>query len=607
MKLLAWGIILLCLPAVFAEEGSISKADWPSFAPAQEGTIKLLALAETSDGKTAGLAADLDLQVIGGHNRVFLETFPMTKITTQASFRFAQQVACRELDVDCSGRDFLFTIRALPGIVGGPSAGSAAAVLTAALIADLDLRNDTAITGTINSGGVIGPVGGLKDKISAASDAGIRRVLIPMGTREFTDNATNITTDLVAFGKERGLDVIEVSTLFEALHEYSGKVFPNVSAELVIEPRYVDTMRDVALDLCNRSGEVRLLLERKHTGENTTELEGNAVEMRKRADEAFADGQFYSSASYCFRSSVQYKRALALQRPWTERQIAKALLELRARELNYSREVDARPINTITDVQTYMAVKERLFDVEESFLEIAKNLNDTKASAEQLAYAEERLFSAVTWARFFNGDGRKFVVDSASLRESCTAKISEAEERINYVRSILPNSLAESRRELDTAYSDLSRGNYTLCLYKASKNKAEADVILSVAGVEESRVDELIDLKLRISRDAIVKSQLKGIFPIIGYSYYEYAGSLRDLDKYSTLLFSEYALEFSNLDIYFSRRGGNGGFWGILKPHIGWLGIGIVIGLFFALVLEAWHRSLDRHPKKRSRGRKFYK
>lgn len=588
MKWLVWGIVLLLVPAAFA----------------QEGTITLLALTERADGTTTGAVADLDLRIEPGSQRVYLETFPLTKITTQISMRFAQQVACKELDIDCSDRDFFFTIKALPGIVGGPSAGSAAAVLTASLIADLSLRNDTAITGTINSGGVIGPVGGIKEKIDAAANAGLKRVLIPHGTREFKENATNRTIDLVEYGRELGLEVIEVSTLLEALREYTGRDFHRVAGELVIEPRYQETMRQVALDLCNRTGEIRALLEerRRSNLSNTTELEQNAMNMSLRAQDAFGAGQYYASASYCFRSNVNYKRALALQRSWTPNQLAKALLEIRGMAVNVSREVDQRPISTITDLQTYMAVKERLFEVEDSFLDIVRELNDTKTNAERLAYAEERLFSAVTWARFFNGNDKKFIIDQESLRDSCMSKISEAEERINYVRSFLPESLGDARRELDKAYQDLSSGNYTLCLYKASKTKAEADVILNLIGVEEKDLNELIGLKLGIVRDQVIASQQKGIFPIIGYSYYEYASSLQDLDRYSALLFAEYALEFSNLDIYFPKlRPKKAGLWPIIQPHILWIGVGIFIGIFIAIVLQTATRAKDERKRGRLR------
>lgn len=585
MKWLVWGIVLLIIPAVFA----------------QEGTIRLLALSELSNGSNTGMVADLDLKIVQGNNKVFLETFPLTKITTQVSLRLAQQVACKELDIDCSDKDFFFTIRAMPGIVGGPSAGSAAAVLSASLLGNLKLRNDTAITGTINSGGIIGPVGGVKEKMEAAASAGMKRVLIPRGTKEIGDNTTNSTTDLVAYGKQLGLEVIEVSTLGEALHEYTGKDFTHITGELVLESNYLDTMKQVAQDLCERTNSIKLLLDNKRSNiSNTTNLEDNAANMSGRAQDAFAVGQYYASASFCFRANVNYKRALALQRNWAEKQLAKALLELRALTVNFSQEVDAKQINTITDLQTYMAVKERLFEVEDAFVEIVQDLNDTKTNAERLAYAEERLFSAATWARFFDGKSEQLKIDTKSLRDSCTAKISEAEERINYVQSFLPTALRDSRRELDKAYQDLSTSNYTLCFFKAAKVKAEADVILNLVGVEEKELDDLLKLKLDIVKEAIMKTQLKGIFPIIGYSYYEYATSLTDLDKYSSLLFSEYALELSNLDLYFPKKNGkNPDFWTKVKPHLTWVLSGMLIGVILATIVDTVQRMRKQKRHKR--------
>ena len=90
----------------------------------------LLALSQHGS-QSSGTVAGLELEIPEGKGRVYLETYPLTKISTQASLHFAQQVACNELDVDCSNHDFLFTIKAVPGIEGGPSQGSAAALLVA--------------------------------------------------------------------------------------------------------------------------------------------------------------------------------------------------------------------------------------------------------------------------------------------------------------------------------------------------------------------------------------------------------------------------------------------------------------------------------------------
>lgn len=538
-RLLFFVLAFMLVPSVFARQGD----------------IKLLALAEKSDGEVKGVVADLHLEIVPGRERVFLETFPLTKITTQISLRFAQQIACKELDMDCSGKDFFYTIKALPGIVGGPSAGSAAAVLTGALLLGEKIRNDTAITGTINSGGIIGPVSGLQQKIEAASEEGISRVLISKGSR-LQGNGTN-QTDLVEFGKSIGVEVVEVSTFAEAMEEFTGKKLPQPSAELVIDPRYQAIMRDVALDLCNRTSSISERIERDKQEfgvANMTDKVLRAQNFSRMAEEAFEEGANYASASFCFRANVLQKQALFLMHNLSKEKIAKGVLLLKSASQNFTKEIDKKDITTITDLQTYMAVKERLFEVDESLLDVVKGLNDTVAASERLGYAEERFFSAITWARFFDGEDREFVIDRKSLKDGCTAKLAEAEERINYVKSILPDSLKDTRRMLDTAYNDFNSKNYIVCLHKASKAKAEADVILSLVGVQQQSLANAVELKLTTARHALVKAQEKGIFPIIGYSYYEYAKSLKDFDAYSSLLFAEYALELSNIDIYFPKK-----------------------------------------------------
>ncbi len=159
-------LFLILMPVIFAET---------------EGQIPLLALL-TKEKTDAGLIAKLDLKIIEGNEKVFLQTFPMTQVSTQVSMRFAQQIACNELELNCSGKDFLYTITAVPGIIGGPSAGAAGAVLTTALLMNETINQEIAITGTINSGGLVGPVGGIREKIQAAAKNGIQEVLIPLGT-----------------------------------------------------------------------------------------------------------------------------------------------------------------------------------------------------------------------------------------------------------------------------------------------------------------------------------------------------------------------------------------------------------------------------------------
>src|SRR3989344_1861026 len=94
----------------------------PSSLAVKKGHITLLAVKATDQGYE-GSSADMYLEIREGDGRVFLDTFPLTKLDTQMSARFAKEVACNYISVDCSGYDFIFIITANSTIIGGPSAG----------------------------------------------------------------------------------------------------------------------------------------------------------------------------------------------------------------------------------------------------------------------------------------------------------------------------------------------------------------------------------------------------------------------------------------------------------------------------------------------------
>lgn len=615
--MLVFLLLLALAPAVYADS-------------AKHGSTKLLALMKKDDAQY-GAAATLELDIQQGKNRVFLETFPLTQVTTQVSMRFAQQIACDEIDFDCSDYDFFYTIHSLPGVVGGPSAGAAAAVLASALLLDIPMQDDVAITGTINSGGTIGVVGGIKGKIKAASENGIKQVLIPKGTRmyaeddaevleiqeEISDNATNKTTfkvqadkknalDLVEYGRNLSVNVTEVATLAEAIEIFTGYKIQEPSGEFVIDPGYRETMKDVALDLCSRNSDIKTqLLELKsEKGFNFSDRVVEAFNYSNSSSQCFELQEYYSAASYCFRSSVVLKQAIFKHSNFSDGNIEDMASEIEAGAVDFAGRVNNTEISTLTSLQTMMAVEERIQEAREAVDSALKD-DDSGDALEFLAYAEERLHSAKSWSKFFNGGSTAFELDEKQLKQTCQSKINEAEERQNYVRVILPTLEMTSKKDLDAAYDDLENKDYVRCLYKAIKVKSEIDVLLGVIGVEDEQLQDVINLKLGIVKKSLIRAQKKGVFPIISYSYYEYANSLRDKDEVSSLLFTEYALEFASLDIYFPKKPT---LLDVLKRINKRMILMFFIGLF-AGILIMWpvrceYKTLQTSPRKRLRGKK---
>jgi uncharacterized protein len=565
------------------------------FAFAKQGHMKLLAVRETETGYEGGIA-DLYLEIKPGSGRVFLETFPLTRTDTQMSTRFAKAIACDFAEKDCDDTDFFYTITADSAIIAGPSAGASIAILTVAMLESLKLNEDYAITGTINSGGLIGPVGGLKAKVEAAKKAGLKKAFIPAG--EIMARIDNTTVDLNNLSRELGIEIIEISTLSEGVREFTGREISRQFKKIDISREYTDTMKSLARELCDRSNKLRADALKINYSGNVSALKETAQNLTSKGKWAFEKLTFYSSASYCFGANVEYSTMLILSKNLSVDGAANEIADVKKDIAEFKAKVEKQDRKTITDLEAYIVVRERLAEAEESAqqaLELLNRTNRTERIARTLAYAQERISSANSWASFLGKSGKAFNLNRDVLKKSCQNKISEADERKQYVELYIPNSLDNVKNSIERANSELERGNYELCLSIASRAKADVDIILSVFGVDNSQYKNLVERKLDIVKNNIAREASKGIFPILGYSYYEYANSLKDTDLFSALLYSEYALELGNLDIYFKESDGKAKSIVIDKKLAGIF----LIGVFVGAVAVSLARKNAPKPKKR--------
>jgi ATP-dependent Lon protease len=81
----------------------------------------------------------------------------------------------------------------------GPSAGVAMFMALVSLMTERTVRHDTAMTGEISLRGLVLPVGGIKEKIVAASRAGINRVLLPARNRKDFEDIPEDVRNTMAF------------------------------------------------------------------------------------------------------------------------------------------------------------------------------------------------------------------------------------------------------------------------------------------------------------------------------------------------------------------------------------------------------------------------
>ncbi len=605
----------------------------------KEYHLTLLAVSsdDEKDGKGSqqqeaqGITADLYLKVSPGAGNVFIETEPVTKLDTRISTRLAKDIACESLDMaaSCDATDFFFRIEANASLVGGPSAGAAAAAIAIAAVENVPINSAVAVTGTINSGGLIGNVGGLKEKIAAAAKKGLKVVLIPAGERFIKTsraNSTPKTVDLVEYGKSLGIEVAEVSDIREALFYLTGKTYQHAQESIEIGMSYSETMSGLADEICSQSANLSLhvnvsnrrdrevsatVIKTGKTNKSASERNenGNVQSILEAAKNLTSEGlkekqgqSYYSAASMCFGANVRYSYIILLQKNLSD---SEAQLQVNAtyeKILEFEKSIPET--KTLAGLQVKGLVTERLDEARQLLMHSSASLE--KGSRDdgiyQLAFAKERLGSASAWNQFLaqsQQSGQAYNGYDESLREGCITRLQEAEEHMQYLDLYLPGAL-QSKDELGQAYAYLRQKDHSSCIYRASIAKAKANAMLSALSGSEN-LTALIGKKLEAAKASITRQTGKGEFPIVSYSYYEYANTLKRTDQPSALLFSEYAIELSNLGIYLKSKTTTATAQKTAKPKIAAAlaaGIaGFASGIAFALIILTAKKSFSRKKR----------
>jgi hypothetical protein len=175
----------------------------------------------------------------------------------QAAGWTAVVVASQVLNIDPRDYEFAYSVG---GRIDGPSAGAYMTIATLAALQGHPVAQDVFMTGTINPDGTIGPVGGVPHKVAGAAENGARMVLIPAGLRYDQDQNTGEMVDVVEVGRNLGVEVREVSTIYEAYPLITGQELPRqvvTGASPQLPPRAFDRTRAKAQEWLARYQDAR--------------------------------------------------------------------------------------------------------------------------------------------------------------------------------------------------------------------------------------------------------------------------------------------------------------------------------------------------------------
>ncbi len=266
--------------------------------------------AVVTDG--GGVLILITVDVRNGTGNIYTSTNPLIGIDTQQSERKAVENAMAVLGKNESDYDVFLTMDVgETRQVDGPSAGAAMTLLTISALEGRPLRGDFTVTGTIEDGGKVGAVGGIYQKVEAASAGGIKLVLLP---RE-SDTFDKIT--LVSLMGRLNVTVFEVDNItqvrdiaFAAEGTYPQPLPVETPAPLHLQPYSYDCPG------CGvgRFGEIASGVVESSANETEDAARSNSIaaatvlpllrEDVADSGEMLANGYFYTAANTAFLNRI---------------------------------------------------------------------------------------------------------------------------------------------------------------------------------------------------------------------------------------------------------------------------------------------------------------
>ena len=154
----------------------------------------------------------INLTVTTGTGRVAIDGPAIVAQSTLNSSETAALVASNYLHMNEHDYNFDYYIANATN-VSGPSAGTAMTLLAISALSDKPLLSNFTVTGTMSNNGTVGEIGGVYDKVSAASRDHMKFVLVPAVQNQSGEDELYLLIE-----KTFGIPLVQVNNISDAAH-----------------------------------------------------------------------------------------------------------------------------------------------------------------------------------------------------------------------------------------------------------------------------------------------------------------------------------------------------------------------------------------------------
>ncbi len=528
---------------------------------------RVIGVRKTSTG-FQGTVAFLRVNVTSGSGHVYVDTRPLTEVDTQASARLASEVACKELDMNCSNHDFFYVIRGQFPMIGGPSAGAAMTAMSMCELLNITPYSNVVLTGTINPDGSIGPVGGVFEKAITADSDGVDLFLIPVGQAYEED------TNLTNYSFPNNMKVIEVSTIEDAFYYITGYKIVEENTTINYE-LYDRIMKNMADELINYNSEVSEefssnLLKTNLSKENKTLLDNiknSTIEREERMNELYDEGDYYSAASYAVGNSLNNLYASYLINYFSSNNKTNYLFSLFEENEEYLEEVEKKlyknhNVDNVNDLESINIAIDRYNEAHDLYISANNTYynNNTPGTLYNLAFTKVRTKTADTWITLIDElSGNLNITFNVDEFESLALeRMESASNMITYAETMGPNYYLNTAKEhFNKAEEAFISGKYVYSIFESLRSLSASNLAMQLRGLTPEQINYRLNLSEKLAREGIREAQKEGLLPILALSYLEYSHTFRETDSAQSLIFLEYSKQFSKLSLSMGERAGN--------------------------------------------------